>query len=284
MLTPNTALQAEQDALLLAVGAVLAPLAQLCVSRGLPIQAVEEQIRQTFVLAARQAHEATGMAPNASRLSAATGLTRREVTRLLEEEAQKPTLRPSPASQVFTRWLTDGSLRDAQLRPLVLPRQGEAPSFEALAHSVTRDVHPRTLLDELCRLNLVRLDTETDTVHLQSESFVPRGDWSRMLGFLGQNVGDHLRAATANVLGDGQQHFEQAIHADELSEQSIAAIRQLVSREWKDLLDNLVPRIEALIVDDRDARRQSDQQIRIGFFSWTESMPSSVTLNPRKTP
>lgn len=284
MLTPNTALQAEQDALLLAVGAVLAPLAQLCVSRGLPIQAVEEQIRQTFVLAARQAHEATGMAPNASRLSAATGLTRREVTRLLEEEAQKPTLRPSPASQVFTRWLTDGSLRDAQLRPLVLPRHGEAPSFEALAHSVTRDVHPRTLLDELCRLNLVRLDTETDTVHLQSESFVPRGDWSRMLGFLGQNVGDHLRAATANVLGDGQQHFEQAIHADELSEQSIAAIRQLVSREWKDLLDNLVPRIEALIADDREARRQSDQQIRIGFFSWTESMPSSVTLNPRKTP
>jgi hypothetical protein len=111
-------------------------------------------------------------------------------------------------------------------------------------------------------------------VHLQSESFVPRGDWSRMLGFLGQNVGDHLRAATANVLGDGQQHFEQAIHADELSEQSIAAIRQLVSREWKDLLDNLVPRIETLIADDRDARRHSNQQIRIGFFSWTESMPA----------
>jgi hypothetical protein len=284
MLTPNTALHAEQDALLLAVGAVLAPLAQLCVSRGLPIQAVEEQIRQTFVLAARQAHEATGVAPNASRLSAATGLTRREVNRLLEEEAQKPTLRPSPSSQVFTRWLTDGSLRDAQHRPLVLPRQGEAPSFEALAHSVTRDVHPRTLLDELCRLNLVRLDTETDTVHLQSESFVPRGDWSRMLGFLGQNVGDHLRAATANVLGDGQQHFEQAIHADELSEQSIDTIRQLVSREWKDLLDNLVPRIETLITEDREASRRSNQQIRIGFFSWTESMPSSVTLNPRKTP
>jgi hypothetical protein len=275
MLTPNTTLHAEQDALLLAVGAVLAPLAQLCVSRGLPIQAVEAQIRQTFMLAARQAHEAQGATPNASRLSAATGLTRREVTRLLEEEARQTPLRPSPSSQVFTRWLTDASLRDAQFQPLALPRQGEAPSFEALAQSITRDVHPRTLLDELCRLNLVTLDPVTDTVHLQADAFVPRGDWTRMVGFLGQNVGDHLRAATANVLGTGQQHFEQAIHADELSEHSIAALRQLVSREWKHLLDNLVPRIEALIAEDREARRQSNQQIRIGFFSWTESMPSS---------
>lgn len=277
MLTPNTALHAEQDALLLAVGAVLAPLAQLCVSRGLPIQAVEAQIRQSFVLAAWQAQEAAGAAPNVSRLSATTGLTRREVTRLLEENAQPPTLRPSPSSQVFTRWLTDANLRDAQLHPLALPRQGVAPSFEALAQSVTRDVHPRTLLDELCRLNLVRLDTATDTVHLQAESFVPRGDWARMVGFLGQNVGDHLRAATANVLGDGQQHFEQAIHADELSEHSIATLRQMVSREWKHLLDNLVPRIEALIAEDREARRHSNQQIRIGFFSWTDPMPSPVT-------
>lgn len=60
MLSPNTALHAEQDALLVAIGAVLAPLAQLCVARGLPIQAVESQLRRSFVLAAWQAHEAAG--------------------------------------------------------------------------------------------------------------------------------------------------------------------------------------------------------------------------------
>lgn len=60
MRSPNTALQAEQDALLVAIDAVLAPLAQLCVARGLPIQAVESQLRRSFVLAAWQAHEAAG--------------------------------------------------------------------------------------------------------------------------------------------------------------------------------------------------------------------------------
>lgn len=283
MLSPNTALHAEQDALLVAIGAVLAPLAQLCVARGLPIQAVEAQLRRGFVLAAWQAHQAAGTAPNTSRVSASTGLTRREVGRQLDNELAPAPLHHSPSSQVFTRWLTDPALRDAQQRPITLPRQGDAPSFEALAQSVTRDVHPRTLLDELCRLNLVSLDARSDTVRLQADAFVPRGDWARMVGFLGQNVGDHLRAATANVLGNGQQHFEQAIHADELSDQSMAAVRQMVSREWKQLLETLVPQIEALIEQDRAQSRRMDQQVRIGFFSWTEPMPSPVT-HPQGAP
>lgn len=287
MLSPHNTLHADQDALLLAVGAVLDPLAQLCVARGLPIQAVESLLRRSFVQAAWQAHQASGVAPNTSRVSATTGLTRREVSRHLEGEQAPAGPRHSPSSQLFTRWLTDPAWRDARQRPMALPRQGPAPSFEALAQSVTRDVHPRTLLDELCRLGLVRLDETTDTAHLQSESFVPRGDWPRMLGFLGQNVGDHLRAAAANVLGDGQQHFEQAIHADELSHQSMHEVRQLVSQEWKRLLDTLVPQIETLIEQDRAASRPMDQQVRIGFFSWSAPMPStppSVTPPHRSIP
>jgi hypothetical protein len=129
----------------------------------------------------------------------------------------------------------------------------------------------------------VSLDPRNDTVQLQADAFVPRGDWARMVGFLGQNVGDHLRAATANVLGNGQQHFEQAIHADELSDQSMATVRQMVSREWKQLLETLVPQIEALIEQDRLERRCMDQQVRIGFFSWAEPLPSPVT-HPQGAP
>jgi hypothetical protein len=60
-------------------------------------------------------------------------------------------------------------------------------------------------------------------------------------------------------------------------------VRQMVSREWKQLLDTLVPQIEALIEQDRQARRPMDQQVRIGFFSWTEPMSSPVT-HPQGAP
>ena len=270
MPSPQNALQADQQALTHAVQAVLSPLAELCVARGLPIQVVEEQIRLVFVNAAQRASQDAGSPPNTSRISTATGLTRREVTRLLNQPVDEDTQRPAPAIQVFTRWLTDRRLRGPSQRPRALARQGATDSFEWLAQSVTRDVHPRTLLDELCRLGLATHDAQTDTVSLQADAFVPRQDWSRMVGFLGRNVGDHLRAATANVLGDGQQHFEQAIHADELSEASMADIRALVSEAWKQLLETLVPQIEALIDADRQAERPSHHQIRIGLFTWAE--------------
>lgn len=275
MNAPSNPHHSDQEALLRAIDSVLAPLAQLCVARGMPVQPVEAHLRRLYVQAAWQAHVDSGTTPNTSRVSAATGLTRREVTRHLQSDAAPVDARPSPTTQVFSRWLTDPALRDAHQNPMSIPRQGASPSFESLAHSVTQDVHPRTLLDELCRLNLVSLDAGTDTVRLSAGAFVPRADWSRMVGFLGQNVGDHFRAATANVLGDGQQHFEQAIHADELSEASMAQVRQLVSHEWKRLQDTLVPAITALIEEDRQAQRATDQQVRIGFFTWSQPMLTS---------
>src|SRR5438132_246446 len=78
-----------------------------------------------------------------------------------------------------------------------------APSFESLAHSITRDVHPRTLLEELTRLGLARVDDRDGRVHLLHTAFVPRADRDRMLAFLGANVGDHLAAAVDNVQADG---------------------------------------------------------------------------------
>ena len=35
---------------------------------------------------------------------------------------------------------------------------------------------------------------------------------------VGQNVGDHLAATVANVLGDERQHFEQGLFAADLEE------------------------------------------------------------------
>lgn len=269
---PN-AIPPERDALMQAIASVLDPLAQLCVAKGVPIQEVETRLRSAFVQSARQAHPPTGSKPNVSWVSAATGLTRREVRRHLERPPTATGARLSPASQLFTRWLTSPIWHDAPQHPMPLQRQGPHPSFEALAHSVTRDVHPRTLLEELGRLNLIRLDEHDDTVHLAAESFVPRGDGSRMLAFLGHNVGDHLRAAVANVLGDGKQHFEQAIFADELSPHSMETVRQLVGQQWAQLLESLVPGIEDLIEQDKEAGRPMTQQIRIGFFTWADSMP-----------
>lgn len=266
------------EALLAALRAVLRPLARLAVAAGLPYARIDETIRQVLVDAAGAAHPDLPPNRRVSRISTTLGLNRREVTRLTRPEPDTDPPRPTPATRLFLKWRADPHLRgtaggtDAAGAGRRLPRQGAAPSFESLAQSVTRDVHPRSLLDELVRLGLARHDAASDTVELVADAFVPRGDQARMLGFLGSNVGDHLDAAVANVLGGGREHFEQAVFADELSAQSVETIRASITRQWQVLREALVPELEALIEADRVAGRTQDRRLRVGLFSFTDRM------------
>jgi hypothetical protein len=270
-LTPEAA-----EALQRALESLLAPIAQLAVAHGLPFPAAEELFKRAYVDAARSAQASAPGQRDVSRVSIATGLNRREVTRLTEARPNAATQRRSPATLVFTRWRGDRSLHNKRGQPLPLPRQGPAPSFEALAQSVTRDVHPRSLLEELCRLGLAELSADGETVRLVRNAFVPRGDTARMFGFLGSNAGDHLAASVANVLADTSPHFEQALFADELSAESLEAVRGLVTAQWQALMQALVPAVNALIDADRLAAEKSgraaDQRLRIGLYSYHEAM------------
>lgn len=285
---PNATPDDEQQALLDALRALLGPMARLAVARGLPCAALEEALRRAVVDAAAQAHPDVAPSRSVSRIATATGLNRREVTRLVQasadaEAAAAPRGR-SVASEVFAHWMSNKAYRDRRGQPRVLPRQGPAPSFETLAQAVTRDVHPRSLLDELLRLKLAVLDETTDTVALARDGFVPSGDRLRMLGLLGGNVGDHLCAAVDNVLADGRRHFEQAVFADGLSEASMQRVRALVGPQWKALLEALVPPLEQAIDADADLPIEARRRVRIGLYAFDEPTPEARQARPRATP
>jgi len=258
----------DQPALAEAVRALLVPLAQLAVARGLSYTRVDEMMRSAFVAAAHAAHPGLPEHRRVSRISAATGINRREVTRLTApQERQVPPPRSYP-SELFAHWTTDPLYLDAKRRPRPLPRLGPAPSFETLAQAITRDMHPRSLLEELLRLGLAAHDAETDRVTLAHEAFVPSRDRERMDAFLGANVGDHLSAAVANVLAGGRQHFEQAMFADGLSQASVAELHGLIGEQWRRLTAELVPRLEKMIADDAAAGTGAGQRVRVGLFSY----------------
>ncbi len=262
---------------------LMAPLARLCLAHGVTFPAAEEILKQVFV------QEADALQPGApdhgavSRISTATGINRREVTRLTRSETPERQTKPPLTTELFARWSTDPALRDNTGIPRTLKRQGPAPSFEALAQSITRDVHPRSLLDELLRLGLALHDEESDSVSLERDDFVPNGDIEQMLGLLRDNIGDHMNAAVANVLPDNRRHLEQAVFADELSTESVESLNPLLSKQWKTVHDTLVPVITALIEADRIAGRPQDQRIRIGLYTFSESAAESARPSSKST-
>jgi hypothetical protein len=275
-------------ALLDACRSLLTPLAELAIARGLSHGDMDELLRTAFVDAALAAHPEIAPHRAVSRVSTATGLNRREVTRLIHSEPGAEARR-SPATQVFTRWLSDPIWRVAGQAAPSLPRTG-AGSFETLAQSVTKDVHPRSLLEELCRLGLARVHEASDTVELLRATYVPTGDDKRLFGFLGANVGDHLAAAVANVLGESPRHLEQALFADGLSFESLERLRPIVSEQWQALVRALVPLVRQFIEEDAAAARPQDQRLRIGMYAYAEPFgrapgaPESAPAEPVAKP
>jgi Family of unknown function (DUF6502) len=258
-------------ALMAALARLLAPLAQLVVAKGLPYAALDEMLRSAVVTTAHAAHPGLPEHRRASRVSAATGLNRREVNRLLAQQTrrgQQAESQRSPAAAVFTHWRGSRAYCTRAGAPRVLPRTGPAPSFESLAQEVTRDVHPRALLEELLRLNLAVHDAERDTVALVKANYVPRGDSQRMVSWLGANVGDHLAGAVANLVSDDPRHADQAIAAEGLSAQSLAQVRPVVHAHWLRLYQELVPLLERLIEQDAKGDGAETYRVRFGIYGY----------------
>ncbi|MEI6025645.1 MAG: DUF6502 family protein [Betaproteobacteria bacterium] len=256
---------------LAALASLMAPLAQLAVRHGVSHRMLDERLRQAMVDAAAALMPDVPAHRGVSRISAATGLNRREVTRLSRGAQPRSVGTRSRAGEVFARWMSDPAYQDPAGTPLALPRLGPAPSFEVLAASVTTDVHARSLMDELLRLGLASYDQAADSVHLKRDGFVPTRDRHRLLGLLADNVGDHLQAAVDNVSGDGRRHFEQAVFADGLSGTSVQAFRAVVSPLWRSTLASLVPVLQRMVEEDgRLPADQATHRVRLGLYAFDD--------------
>jgi len=268
----ESSLPPDQQAVLDAVNALLAPLARLAVARGVHFSEVEERLKTAFVQAAREAQPGGLPHRQVSRISTTTGINRREVTRLVNARLEQARPRRSLAGEVYAHWLTNPLYRELSGRPMTLPRQGARPSFDSLAREITNDVHPRSLLSEMQRLGYATVDEAGDHVLPVKDALVPRGDLPRALRILGANVGGHLAGAVANVLTDGRQHFEQAIVASGMPFDAVQAVRQLVAAQWKQAFDILVPALERLIeAGPTPGATEPAQRVLIGLYSYHQA-------------
>ena len=141
------------DDALRAAAVVLGPMLRMLLASGVDYTRLAAQLKPLILEQARVELLRTGRADTDSALSALSGVHRKDV-RAWREGAlgNRVAHEASISSQVFARWVQDPNYRDRRRRPKPLPRHGTELSFETLARSVTRDVHPYTVLAELARL------------------------------------------------------------------------------------------------------------------------------------
>jgi Family of unknown function (DUF6502) len=248
--------------------AVLEPLAGLLLSRGVRYARAENLFKEAFVRASARAFAAQGKLPSVSTLSVTTGLRRREVQRLLETEPlNAPTPKMSLAAQVRARWTSDPHYLDAQGQPCRLLRiapEGQ-PSFANLAAAVSKDVHPRPLLDELVRIGAAEEDG--DHVLLRGVFNAPDRSWDALVEIGGANVADHLSAVLVNLLTQPRPLFEQALFADGLTQQSAQRAANLAQQMWQQTAPDVTCKLQTL-VDLDEKVPDNGWRMRIGLYSY----------------
>ncbi len=210
---------------------LLRPLARLAIAKGVRFTDMAEHLKRAYVEAA--VIETKPKAPM-SRISVMTGLQRRDIARLLAAPAP-PAPRPDALAKLVAQWL-------ARFEGAPLPHHGAA-SFDTLAREIRRDVHPRSLLDELVSAGTV--EVAAGKVRLLKTAHVPLQGSEAQIDYLGKNVGDHLAVAVGNVLGDPPA-FERAVHYNGLSAEAVQELEALWQAEMERVLQRLNARALAL--------------------------------------
>lgn len=262
-----------------AVLRLLRPLARLLLQNGIGYPAFAAALKRVFLEAAQQELAARAMPATDSAITLLCGVHRRDVRTLLraprdaaeDAAARKPF---SLAAEVATRWLSDRRFRGSAGKPKVLPRGGGEGSFDALVASVSSDIRPRAVLDELKRLGVAEEDEHG--VRLLAQSFAPRQGFEEMSWLFADNLHDHLAAAAANL--QGQANFlEQALFADELTATSAAQLQQAAVKAWKHAFDQVMAKAHEHYDADAAHAPAADrrQRVRFGVYFFNETMDGS---------
>jgi hypothetical protein len=271
--------------------ALFEPLAGLALARGVKLPALVDSLKLALVRAATAVAEAesAGRSPTItpaeatsagpdlppprsdSRLAVMTGVHRKDLRRIRTTGSTARAQHRSLAAEVFARWQSDARFLTSRGRPRVLSRQAEdpgRPSFEELVAGITRDVHPRPVLDELLRLRLVEsVGPGERRVRLVQSAYVPAGDAAQMMQLAHDNLADHCAAVAANLAGGGRRFLEQAIFSDGLTAQSADAFNRETLAAWESAFASLMPRLRTLYDADRASDQPRDHRVRLGMYS-----------------
>ena len=228
------------EAVLEAAARSLRPLVRLLLRHGITHPALSDMLRRLYVQVATEDVLTEPTARTDSRVSLLTGIHRKEVRRLraLSPDAAAPPPALSVSSQVVARWLGSAATTDAEGAPLTLPRSAPdgAASFDALVASVTTDVRPRAVLDDLIGHGIVSVEPG-ERVRLDAGAYLPRPQQAAQLFYFARNLHDHLAAAAANLgSADAAPYLDRSVHYDGLSQAATARLEQAGRRAAERLL------------------------------------------------
>lgn len=257
----------------------LRPLVRLLLSHGVTYPAFAGAAKRVFIDAAQAELHSRAMPATDSAVTLLCGVHRRDVRTLTRGAASLQAQAPARAvpvllglvGQVVARWMSEPNYRDGNGRPRPLSRGPEPHSFDALVASVSSDVRPRAVQDEMLRLGVLFEDEAG--LHLATQGFAPRQGLTETARLVADNLHDHAAAATANLQGTANC-LEQAISVDHLTAESVERLHRAAKCAWMQAFQAVMAEAQIRFDDDAahapSAERRHRARFGVYFFNDSE--------------
>jgi len=275
-------------ALTVAVERVLRPLFRILLRNHMSFKAFVDIAKHTYVEVAAGEFGIPGKKTSVSRVALLSGLTRKEVQRLLDAPAvddSEAGERYNRAARVVAGWVRDADFSDPEGNPKVLTLQEETghESFAALARRFSGDIPSRAILDELLRVGVVEKVGDS-SVRLKTRAYVPESGNADKLNILGTDVSDLVSTIDHNLQhGAADPFFQRKVMYDNVPVEALQEFRKLSGAQAQALLEKLD---KWLSQHDRDTSSETGGtgQIRtgIGIYYFEEDMASQKSKEPRR--
>ena len=272
------------QALTVAVERVLRPLFRILLRNHMSFKAFVDIAKDTYVGVAADEFGIPGKKTSVSRIALLSGMTRKEVQRLLDAPPTNDAEageRYNRAARVVAGWVRDPDFSDADGNPRVLSLQDGGAGFAELVRRFSGDIPFRAILDELLRVRVVE-KVDDNTVRLKTRAYVPESGDADKLNILGNDVADLVTTIDHNLQhGAADPFFQRKVMYDNVPVEALQEFRRLSGAQAQSLLERLD---KWLSQHDRDTSGTSGTgQVRtgIGIYYFEEDVAAKKTREPK---
>ena len=258
-----------QNALAGAVAHLLRPLVRLLLRHSMPFAAFEELAKKVYVDVALSEFTIPGKKPSMSRASILTGLTRKDVQRLVDTdiaESASTAEQYNRAARVLTGWVRDPDFVDARGQPRAIKIDGPM-SFATLVKRHSGDMPVRAVLDELLRVGAI-VQSDNGRLEPMQRAYVPQQGALEKLRILGTDTADLIDTIDHNLEhGATDPRFQRKVMYHCIPNQALPAFRKLSAAQAQALLESFDEWLAAHDVDDAPAQDPAmHSRVGVGIY------------------
>jgi Family of unknown function (DUF6502) len=247
---------------------LLAPLSDFALDSGLSITEVNSLFRQAAVhrAVARQLEDAQRV--NISGIAAMTGISRAEISDLLNPARRSPNkivkTRQKLTNRILAAWHSDPKFTTASGRPAVLKIYGRGATFESLVRQLGRGIPIRAILDEMMRSGAIEMRGSQEICPKKSVTSGPRIT-AQLIKSFADRASKLLSVTLDNLRRPDATVYVESASRTKLSPSSIPVLR----RDFPGKSEELLAELQTALVRMHTRTRITGDVPRLGRLSVT---------------